>query len=616
MRYIGNKTKLLPFIDYAINKYHLTGNTFADLFAGTGAVGDHFKDKYQIISNDFLYYSFVFNKAKLSNSQIPEFKTFKNIYGMDIFKWLNEKEYIPTDDFFIYQNYTPVAKRMFFTKENGIKIDGIRITIESLKKDNIVSENEYFFLLASLLESVTKVSNTSGTYEAYFKFWENRSKKDFVLKPLEMKDVDCLHAVNKIYNEDTNNLIRKISGDIAYIDTPYTTTQYISAYHILETIAKYDNPQIKGITGKRNREGKNSLYARKNAVKEQFEDLFRQLQFKYIIVSYSNQGLLSLSELVNLAKLFAVNNEVHIEKQVYSKYNNGHSYQNNNNKLNEALIIFQKDNAIHKSPLNYSGSKDKLMPIINKELPKHIGTFVDVMGGAFNVGANVVAMDKVIYNDINTYIFQLISWLVNTPKSEQISEIKQIIQQFSLAKGNKSAYSKLRDAFNQDNDIKKLFVLQLYSFQHIIRFNSKFNFNTPVGNSEYNDNLLKKQLSFLPKTKCVHLLNKNYLDININQFAEDTLFYFDPPYNITDAVYNDGKRGFKGWNDNNENELLNYLDNIDKHKQKFLLSNVIHHNGKTNHILEDWLKQRKYTVIDIGASGRKYVRNEIIVKNF
>ncbi|MGY0271554.1 Dam family site-specific DNA-(adenine-N6)-methyltransferase, partial [Limosilactobacillus fermentum] len=373
------------------------------------------------------------------------------------------------------------------------------------------------------------------------------------------------------------------SGDIAYIDTPYTVTQYISAYHMLETIAKYDYPTIKGVGGKRERGDKNSLYARKKTVKEQFEDLFRQLQFKYIIVSYSNQGLLDLKELVELAKIFAVHGEVHIEKQSYTEYQNHRSSNKRNGKeLNEVLIVFEKDININKSPLNYSGSKNTLVPIINRELPKHVETFVDAMGGAFNVGANIVATDKVIYNEINTYVYDLISWILNTSKSNQIKSTQKIIGEYGLSKKNKEAYLALRNDFNANYEVQKLFVLHLYSFQNMIRFNSKLKFNTPVGVAGYSDDLKNRQLNFIPKTENIELINGSYANLKISKMNKNTVFYFDPPYNITKASYNDGKRGFGGWSDDDEIKLLNFLDLIDNNGQKFILSNVIKHKDKVN----------------------------------
>jgi len=135
--------------------------------------------------------------------------------------------------------------------------------------------------------------------------------------------------------------------------------------------------------------------------KAQFEDLFRQLQFRHIIISYSNQGLVPLEVLVELAKKFAVNNEVYVEYFDYREYQNHRSSNKRNGKnLNEVIIYFEKDLVINKSPLNYSGSKDTMIKAITRELPSTVGTFVDVMGGAFNVGANIVATEMVYYNEI------------------------------------------------------------------------------------------------------------------------------------------------------------------------------------------------------------------------
>ena len=197
----------------------------------------------------------------------------------------------------------------------------------------------------------------------------------------------------------------------------------------------YDYPKIKGVGGKRGRGNKNSLYSRKTTVKHEFEDLLRQLNFRHVLISYSNQGLLSLDELTELAELFAENNEVHVEKLKYSEYKNHRSSnKGNGKKLKEVIIYFKKDLSITKSPLNYSGSKDTLLPNIIKELPKHVGTFVDVLGGAFNVGSNIVATNKIIYNEINPKIYNIINWLITNDKEKIISDIEETIEKFDLEK--------------------------------------------------------------------------------------------------------------------------------------------------------------------------------------
>lgn len=617
MRYLGSKAKLLSTIEDIIEKHNIEGETFGDLFAGTNCVGDYFKGRYKIQANDFLYFSYVISKAKLNNSKILSFPNFTKKFKCNIFDWFNSLEFTPDSNYFVYNNYTPIGERMFFTENNGKKIDGIRIKIEDLYRDEIISENEYFFLLASLIQSTTKFSNTSGTYEAFFKFWDPRATKDFRLEPLEINEEE-LFDVNDIYNENTNSLVRRIEGDIAYIDPPYTVTQYVSAYHMLDTIAKYDSPEIKGVGGKRGRGKKNSLYAQKTKALQAFEDLFRQINYNHILVSYSNQGIVSLEELVDLAKLFAKNGKVHIETTEYREYQNHRSSNKRNGKsLHEVIIYFQKERSLNKSPLNYSGSKDTLLPAIMKELPPSVNTFVDVMGGAFNVGANIVATECVIYNELNPYVFGVIEWLLEIDKIGIVEAVEDGISKYMLEKGKKEPFNNLRKVYNEvDKSPLNLYLLHMYSFQNMIRFNGKHKFNTPIGVAGYSEDIKQRILNFKIKSKTLKITNDDYTSINWDGFPTGTLFYFDPPYFITSAAYNDGKRGMKGWSADEEVELLNILCYIDSLGHKFMLSNVMHHKDRTNHLLQKWAEEHKYSIIEIGTSGWRYSKNEILIVNY
>jgi len=618
LRYIGNKTRLLTFIEGVIEKHNIEGETFADLFSGTGSVGDYFKNKYKILSNDFLYFSYIINRAKLGNYKMPIFSKFNIDFEKNIFEYLNEMSFEPDSRYFVYSNYTPIGDRMFFTESNGLKIDGIRITIEELYKEEWIDENEYYFLIASLLQSVTRYSNTSGTYEAFFKFWDPRAEKEFTLLPLDFEEYEDGYFEHEVFNEDTNKLVRRISGDIAYIDPPYTVTQYVSAYHMLETIAKYDFPVIKGVGGKRDRGNKNSLYARRAVAKQQFEDLLRQLDFKHVLISYSNQALVPLDELIEIASMFAKNGNVEVEYNQYQEYRNHRSSsKGNGRKLNEVIIYFEKDRTIMKSPLNYSGSKDKLLPQILKELPYSIDTFVDVMGGAFNVGVNVTAKNQVVYNELNPYVFDIIEWLINNDSSKLIKEIEGVIEEFKLNKGDKEQYLILRNYYNNiDNSPKYLYVLHMYAFQNMIRFNNSQKYNTPVGVAGYSEDIKERIREFKIRAPKLLMTNYDYTMLDWNSFAKGTVFYFDPPYFITNAAYNDGRRGMKGWGADEEVELLKTLNYINSIGHKFILSNVMHHTGKTNHLLEKWVEEHGYRIIEIGTSGWRYKKNEILILNY
>lgn len=613
MRFLGNKKRMLENIQYVIDINNINGEVFCDLFAGSGSVGDYFKDRFKIISNDYLYFSSLINKAKLSNNTIPNFSNFIEKFGQNPFDYFNSKTYIADSQYFIANNYSPLGGRQYFSVENAVKIDGIRIEIETLYKDFVLSTDEREFLLASLIESAMGVSNTTGTYEAFLKTWDRRALKQFILEPIVINNVKPL-ANNSVYNKDSNELIRAINGDILYIDPPYTITDYNAAYHLLESIAKYDYPQLNGITGRRKETHGKSKYTRKEQALINFEDLFRQAQFDDILISYSTQGLVSVEELCSLAKHFAKNKEVKVYHFPYREYKNIRQSKKGEN-LNEVIIYFKKDRSIIRSPLNYTGSKYSIFNEILRVCPKHISTFVDIMGGAFNVGVNIVAKN-VIYNELLPHTYNIIKMLLEENKNDILSKVNEIIHFYNLQKADKESYISLRNHYNQTKDIYELFVLHMYCFQNQMRFNSKMEFNTPIGNCSFNESLVERILSFTPKTTDVRLFNKSYAELDLGAVDKDSVFYFDPPYFITNATYNDGKRGFVGWNADEETKLLDYIADLDSKGFKFILSNVIYHNDETNYLLAEWIKTHNYNVKNIDNVGAKNSRDEVLITNF
>lgn len=620
MRYLGNKTRILDQIDEIITEKNLQGGIFADLFTGSGSVADHFKDRFQIISNDLMNYAKIFSLAKTSFSKEPEFSSFRKIIHMSPFEYWNNYDYSNEPTGFISENFTPKGNRKFFQEKNAIKIDTIRRQLDDFKTNNIITEKEFTYLLASLLESTMGVSNTSGTYEAFFKDWESRSTKDLHIKPLSMETKKLFSHNNQAYQEDANQLVRKISGDIAYIDTPYTITQYASAYHVLETIALNDQPEIAGKTGRRVKRTM-SDYSKKNGAKIVFEDLLRQLNFKHVIISYSNQSLIPLPEFIEMIRKFAINHEIEAKTINFREYKNLNASQKGHGKqLQEVLIYFKKDITTIKSPLNYAGSKDSLMDKITPELPKHITNIVDIMGGAFNVGNNIVAMEKTYYNDNNPFVYEIVRNLLSENKNEIVAHVQSIIKKYKLSPKNKETYLQLRKHYNSQTTDKRdsweLFVLTLFSFQHMIRYNSHGEYNVPIGNSGLTNDVIKRILNYRSKTPIGSINLGSFLDIDIHTFDKDTLFYFDPPYIITSAAYNDGKRYKAQWGINEELKLLTMLESINANKQKFLLSNVLEHQGQKNDLLIDWVKKNQYNMIIIGRSGRRYPRSEVLIKNY
>ncbi|QHB17302.1 DNA adenine methylase [Mannheimia pernigra] len=288
MNYIGSKLKLSSWIKSEITKVagnDLKDKVFCDLFAGTGIIGRVFKTEVkQVISNDIEAYSYVLNKNYIGNHKVLKRA---NIL-------LNQLNNLPLVDGFIYRHYClgSGSERLYFSDENGKKIDSARITIETWKHQGKISLDEYYFLLASLLESADKVANTASVYGAFLKKLKKSAEKTLLI---EAANFEINHNEHLVYQKNANDLIKDISGDILYLDPPYNARQYGANYHLLNTIALYDDFIPKGKTGLR--EYIRSKYCSKNDVVSEFEKLIKNAQFKYIFLSYNNEGLMSVEQL-------------------------------------------------------------------------------------------------------------------------------------------------------------------------------------------------------------------------------------------------------------------------------------------------------------------------------
>lgn len=339
MRYIGSKILLLEEIEKVIKNKVLNATTFCDIFSGTSTVARYFKKDFEIISNDLLYFSFVLQKATIENDYCSKFEKIQKFLNCEPFDYLQNSEIVLTKEPFIYKNYSPneYSERQYFSNENALRIDFIRQTINDWKEKKLINENEYFYLLSSLIESIPFVSNIAGTYGAYLKHWDKRA-----LKKLELVKLDVVenHKKNKCFNVDANELIHKISGDILYIDPPYNSRQYAPNYHILETVAKYDYPEIYGKSGMRPYDDKKSDFCVKNKVINAFSNLIENANFKHILVSYSNEGIMSINEIEDVLKRFAKDNTYHLVQIPYRRYK--HISKNVKHNLHELLFYIEK----------------------------------------------------------------------------------------------------------------------------------------------------------------------------------------------------------------------------------------------------------------------------------
>ncbi|MAP81655.1 MAG: modification methylase [Aequorivita sp.] len=323
MNYIGSKLKLSNFIFSTVTEIcgnDLSQKVFCDLFAGTGIVGRNFKPHVcQVIANDVEYYSFVLNRNFIGNNTAFSFN-----YLIDELNACNGKKG------FIFQNYSEGGKagRMYFTAENGQKIDAVRTQIEAWKKTSKITEDQYYFLLASLLESADKVANTASVYGAYLKHIKPSAAKKLIIKPAIFQKTENTHHV---FQKNSNLLIKEIKGDILYLDPPYNARQYGANYHMLNTIAKYDTFVPKGKTGLRNYYKSN--WCKKGEVLNSFEELIENAQFSHIFLSYNNEGLMSQDQVRMVMERFG---KYSLKTQKYQRFK-ADKTQNRNHKASETF---------------------------------------------------------------------------------------------------------------------------------------------------------------------------------------------------------------------------------------------------------------------------------------
>ena len=299
MKYIGNKTRLLEYIYESLleDSVPIQG-VFLDIFGGTGSVGRFFKKKgMTIISNDIMTYSFFHQYVNVCLNKLPSFAALFNGGINETINYLNNLQ--PIENGFVFKNYAPSGKygRQYFSDINAKKIDAIREKIEEWKCEEKISKEEYIVLVDILIDAADFVANISGTYGAYLKIW-----RSMALKPLTLKTPDVFDnkKQNAVYQEDANNLIRKIKCDILYIDPPYNERQYAPNFHVLETLTVWDKPVLTGKTGQRIYDDKKSLYCLKKEATEAFKDLIDNANSKYIVVSYNNEGIISRESLIKI----------------------------------------------------------------------------------------------------------------------------------------------------------------------------------------------------------------------------------------------------------------------------------------------------------------------------
>lgn len=337
MRFIGNKESLLDSLYHVVVSTNINQGTFCDFFAGTASVGRFFKQKgFRIISSDLLYFSYVLQMAYIKNNEEPKFNKLlkvidtrpSNLFSTPldlVISYLND---LKGSQGFIYKNYTTEGtkgksyQRKFFIPENGKRIDTIRITIEDWKNKQFINTNEYYILLTCLIETVPFYANISGVYAAYLKTYDPRA-----IKPIKLRSINIYknNKNNLVYNKNSMDILNKFKAEILYIDPPYNARQYGANYHLLETIAKYDNPVIKGVAGLRDYTHQKSDFCNKDAGLKALDIIAKKSRYKFLMLSYSSEGIMPKTDIFKVLSKYGELKLIELDYRRFKSNNNGDS---------------------------------------------------------------------------------------------------------------------------------------------------------------------------------------------------------------------------------------------------------------------------------------------------
>lgn len=356
-RYIGSKDKLSDVIIAEIREINPNAKHIVDLMAGTGLFSLALRESgFQVSAVDVMTYSYHHLNVHLLLSEAPPFiGTVQTIdsnaqYNASLFPSNNYEKVLsylnnltPKEGYF-FKELSPggspintTKPRQYFTSANACKIDAIRQSILQMKQQSLITDLEHSLLLHDLIMAANDVANIAGTYGHYLSKLVKRAESPIKLTPTAFSrlGVTVGHNVYRSYAED---IAPKLNADFCYIDPPYIKRQYAANYHVLETLAREDEPEAIGESGLRPWRDQYSNFCSKIKIRESFGGILESIQCQDILISYSEDGLLSIAELTEFLSNYGEVNRKNIE---YKRFKSNDSQKKAT--LHEYLIHVRKN---------------------------------------------------------------------------------------------------------------------------------------------------------------------------------------------------------------------------------------------------------------------------------
>lgn len=296
-RYIGSKARLTEPLARAIEGFDDGTGRFVDAFSGTGAVSELAASLgWPVWANDALESAIVMTAARLAS--VAEIRMDRLGGYAKVIEKLNK---LRPSEGPMWRIYSPASarfdfdriERRYFTEQNAARIDAARIQIAEWMEDGLLTQREEQLLIADLISAANRVANIAGTYGCFLSKWQKSAHQPFQLRPRELKNEPAEVVVTVA---DVSEL-RPAATDLVYLDPPYTKRQYASYYHILETIAAGDEPEVEGVSGLRPWKDKASAFCYKTRALDALVSLVERIASRRVLISYSCEGHVDLDEL-------------------------------------------------------------------------------------------------------------------------------------------------------------------------------------------------------------------------------------------------------------------------------------------------------------------------------
>lgn len=521
MRYIGSKLRLVNFIESTIKKYcgeDLSEKIFCDIFAGTGVVGRQLsKDVKKVIANDLELYSYIANYVQLNGYNEQAVKDFFDEYNKlsvaDKFSLFYKNRNI-----FDAYSENGAKKRLFFSEKNGYDIQVARNLLFKKAKD--LSYKDYFAILYSIMEGADKIANTMSTYGMFASKIKENAKKDFAL--ISPKFSENINGQNEIYMEDSNKLIKKIKGDILYLDPPYNSRQYSSYYFVLNAIARNLAPETDTKSGVKNDECNKSSYNKKKEVFNALKDLIENANFEWIFLSYNNEGLLTFDEIKSLFEQYG---DYSVESTDYQRYKADNNRVQKADKTIEYIHVLHKGVFTKKNEIvedkNTTDSHKKFKLVVNALITEQ----PDKNGLIFKKEALEEAVKN--FNEQNNKPNEVLGEFSHRPKTEQVLEYKEVTSPMNYMGGKKKLLGVLLQNFPKTKNFVDLFC-----------GGATVGINSSSPNVLFNDIIepLIKMYEYMYRTDTVSVLKyieETIMIWNLSQTNKEEYYEFREHYNNT-----------------------------------------------------------------------------------